>query len=226
MYKKEIFRNLDEKYNSHLYSGLLGVLMRYCHRKLEDFQNKKDNYDKILEIGAGSAPHFNFMNCSYNEYHIAETSDYAVDFHKNNPKVKLIKYDGKNLPYQNETFDRIIISHCLEHILSPEEFIQEMMSKLNKGGVLSISLPTDPGIAWRLGRLFIRFFTIKKTYQISGEEFNYMNATEHVNSIFNLISIIRFNYKNEYEEHFYPMRLKMADLNLFYNVHITKKSKF
>ena len=198
--------------------------MKYCHRKLEDFQNKKSNYDKILEIGAGSAPHFNYMNCSYNEYHIAETSDYAVNFHKDNSKVKLLKYDGKNLPYPNETFDRIIISHCLEHILSPEEFIQEMMTKLNKGGVLSISLPTDPGIAWRLGRLFIRFFTIKKTYQISGEEFNYMNATEHVNSIFNLISIIRFNYKNSYEEHFYPLRIKMSDFNLFYNVHITKNN--
>ena len=147
MYKKEIFRDLDKKYNSHLYSGLLGILMKYCHRKLEAYKNKKDNYDKILEIGAGSAPHFDFMKCSYNEYHIAETSDYAEDFHKNNPKVKLLKYDGKKLPYQNETFDRIIISHCLEHILSPEEFIQEMMSKLNKGGVLSISLPTDPGIA-------------------------------------------------------------------------------
>lgn len=224
MYKKEIFRDLDKKYNSHLYSGLLGILMKYCHRKLEVYKSKKDNYDKILEIGAGSAPHFNFMKCLYNEYHIAETSDFAEDFHKNNPKVKLLKYDGRNLPYQNETFDRIIISHCLEHILSPEEFIQEMMSKLKKDGVLSISLPTDPGIAWRLGRLFIRLFTIKKTYQISGDEFNYMNATEHVNSIFNLISIIRFNYKNQYEEYFYPMRLKMADLNLFYNVHITKKN--
>ena len=97
-----------------------------------------------------------------------------------------------------------------------------MMSKLNKGGILSISLPTDPGLAWRLGRLFIRFFTIKKTYNISGEEFNYMNATEHVNSIFNLISIIRFNYKGKFEEDFYPLKLKMSDINLFYNVHIYK----
>ena len=56
-----------------------------------------------------------------------------------------------------------------------------------------------------------------------GEEFNYMNATEHVNSIFNLISIIRFNYKDSYEEHFYPFKIKMSDINLFYNVHIFKK---
>ena len=83
MYKKEIFRDLDKKYNSHLYSGLLGILMNYCHRKLEIFQNKKNSYNKILEIGAGSAPHFSYMDCSYNEYHIAETSDFAeTDNHK------------------------------------------------------------------------------------------------------------------------------------------------
>jgi SAM-dependent methyltransferase len=223
MYKKEIFRDLDKKYNSHLYSGLLGILMNYCHKKLENFKDNKKAYNKILEIGAGSAPHYKYINHTYNEYHVAETSDYAKDFHKDNSKVKFVTYDGKNLPYPDETFDRIIISHCLEHILSPEEFIKEMMSKLNTGGVLSISLPTDPGVAWRLGRLYIQFFSVKKTYKISGEEFNYMNATEHVNSIFNLISIIRFNYKNSYEEHFYPLKIKMSDINLFYNVHIYKK---
>ena len=113
MYKKEIFRDLDKQYNSHLYSGLLGILMNYCHRTLENFKGKKNSYDKILEIGAGSAPHYRYINHTYNEYHVAETSDYAEDFHKDNSKVKLVKYDGKKLPYQDETFDRIIISHCL-----------------------------------------------------------------------------------------------------------------
>tara|TARA_Y100000741_G_scaffold350248_1_gene320165 strand:- start:667 stop:1338 length:672 start_codon:yes stop_codon:yes gene_type:complete len=223
MYKKEIFRNLDKKYNSHLYSGLLGYLMNYCHKKLEIFK-KKNNYDKILEVGAGSAPHLKYLTHSYNEYHIAETSDYASDFFKQNlnNKIKFTKYDGKKLPYDNEFFDRIIISHCLEHILSPEEFIFEMMSKLKKGGVLSISLPTDPGIAWRLGRMFIRLFSIKRTYNISGEEYQYINATEHVNSIFNLISIIRYHFKDKIDERFYPFLIKSPDLNLFYNVQIYK----
>ena len=223
MYKKEIFRDLDKKYNSHLYSGLLGYLMNYCHKKLEIFK-KKNNYDKILEVGAGSAPHLKYLTHSYNEYHIAETSDYASDFFKKNlnNKIKFTKYDGKKLPYDNEYFDRIIISHCLEHILSPEEFIFEMMSKLKKGGVLSISLPTDPGVAWRLGRMFIRLFSIKKTYNISGEEYEYINATEHVNSIFNLISIIRYHFKGTIDERFYPFLIKSPDLNLFYNVQIYK----
>ena len=222
MYKKKIFRDLDKKYNSHLYTGLLGILMNYCHKKLENFKFKNKSFNKILEIGAGSAPHYNYIKHEYDEYHIADTSEYAKDFHKDNKKVKFLSYDGKTLPYENETFDRIIISHCLEHILSPESFIKEMMRTLKRGGVLSISLPTDPGLIWRLGRKFIKYFTLRKTYQISGEEFEYMNATEHVNSIFNLISIIKFNYKKSIEEHYYPFRLKLVDINLFYNVHIYK----
>ena len=223
MYKKDKFRNLDKKYNSHLYTGLLGILMNYCHRKLENF-NKKDGYDKILEIGAGSAPHIKYLSHNYNEYHIVDTSDYAKEIYKNETNSKIIfkKYNGVNLPYDNEYFDRIIISHTLEHILSPEEFIFEMMSKLKKGGVLSIALPTDPGFAWRLGRLLIRLFSIRKTYNISGEEYEYINATEHINSIFNLISIIRFHYKDIISENFLPFKIKSADLNLFYNVQIYK----
>tara|TARA_B100000579_G_C22826362_1_gene853358 strand:- start:714 stop:1385 length:672 start_codon:yes stop_codon:yes gene_type:complete len=223
MYKKEAFRDLDKKYNSHLYSGLLGIVMDYCHKKLEIFK-KKNSYDKVLEIGAGSAPHLKYLTHSYKEYHIAETSEYALEVFNNNLNNKIIfkKYDGKKLPYEDAYFDRIIISHCLEHILSPEEFIFEMMSKLKKGGVLSISLPTDPGFVWRLGRMFIRLFSIKKTYNISGDEYEYINATEHINSIFNLISLIRYNFKGSIEERFYPLRIKSADLNLFYNVQIYK----
>ena len=52
MYKKEIFRDLDKKYNNHLYEGLSGVLFRYCHRKLENFKFRNKKFDKILEIGA------------------------------------------------------------------------------------------------------------------------------------------------------------------------------
>ena len=136
--------------------------------------------------------------------------------------VKAYSYDGSNLPFEDNFFDRIIISHCLEHINNPEKFLFKMMSKLKAGGVLSISLPTDPGLLWRLGRLFIKYFIVKKTYNISKEEYEYINATEHINSIFNLISLIRYNFKNQIDESFLPFRIKLADLNLFYNVHITK----
>jgi len=222
MYKKEIFRKLDKKHDSHLYTGIQGFFIKNGHHQLENFKKNNSHLSKVLEIGAGSTPHYHFIKHTYDEYHVVETSEYVIDYHKDNNKVHLLKYDGKKLPYEDDTFNRIIISHCLEHILSPEDFLNEMMRVLKKGGILSISLPTDPGLAWRLGRLFVGLFKVSKTYNLSFDEFEYLNATEHVNSIFNLISIIRHNYSNSIEEHFYPLKVKSPDLNLIYNVHIYK----
>ena len=225
MFKKDKFKKLNAKYNTHLYTGLLGFAMRYCHRQLEKF-NRKKKYSKVLEVGAGSEPHIGYLKHDYDEYFIAETSSNVQEFYKEKKNIKAYLYDGNNLPFEDNFFDRIIISHCLEHINNPEKFLFEMMSKLKEGGVLSISLPTDPGHLWRLGRLFIKYFIVKKTYNISKEEYEYINATEHINSIFNLISLIRYNFKNQIDESFLPFKIKLVDMNLFYKVHITKSSNY
>ncbi len=221
MYKKDEFKKLDAKYNTHLYTGLLGFAMRYSHRELEKFNGKK-KYSKVLEVGAGSAPHIDYLKHEHDEYFIAETSNAALEFYKRMKNVKAYSYNGVNLPFEDNFFDRIIISQCLEHVNEPEKFLFEMVSKLKKGGVLSISLPTDPGLFWRLGRLFIKYFIVRRTYNVSKEEYEYINATEHINSIFTLINLIRYNFKNQIEEYYLPFRIKLLDINLFYNVHITK----
>ena len=221
MFKKDKFKKLNVKYNTHLYTGLLGFAMRYCHRQLEKF-NRKKKYSKVLEVGAGSEPHIGYLKHDYDEYFIAETSSNVQEFYTEKKNIKAYLYDGNNLPFEDNFFDRIIISHCLEHINNPEKFLFEMMSKLKEGGVLSISLPTDPGLLWRLGRLIIKYFISKKTLNISKEEYEYINATEHINSIFNLIALIRYNFKNQIDENFLPFKIKLVGLNLFYNVHITK----
>ena len=57
---------------------------------------------------------------------------------------------------------------------------------------------------------------------MSGLEYDYSNAIEHINPIFNLVDIIRHNYKDKIVEDFLPFKIKLIDINLFYNVHITK----
>ena len=220
MYRKKEF-NLDSSYNSHLYTGIIGVFMRYCHRNLEKFKSE-EVYSKILEIGAGTAPHLPYIKHKFQHYYVAETSDFAIDYLKKAGLEKAIKYDGKNLPFDESFFDRIIISHVLEHVNNPEEFIMEMMSKLKKGGILSISLPTDPGLLWRASRNMIKILSLNKSQKLSNIEYDYVNSIEHINSIFNLRNIIKYHFSDSIQEKFLPFRIKLPDINLFYNVHITK----
>ena len=88
MHKKEVFKNLASKYNTHLYTGLYGYAMRYCHRQLENF-NREKKYSKVLEIGAGNAPHIDYLKHDYDEYFIAETSSYAIELYKEMKNIKV-----------------------------------------------------------------------------------------------------------------------------------------
>ena len=133
MFEKKQFNKLNSLYNAHMYKGLNGFLMRYCHRKLECFK-RREKYSKVLEIGAGNIPHLDYLKHDYDEYFIAETSTYALEFCKEMKNVKAYSYDGVNLPFEDDFFDRIIISHCLEHISEPEKFLFEAMNKLKNGG--------------------------------------------------------------------------------------------
>jgi phosphatidylethanolamine/phosphatidyl-N-methylethanolamine N-methyltransferase len=139
-----------------------------------------------------------------------------------NKNIKYFYYDDNKIQFKKNYFDRIIISHTLEHIPFPEKFLKSVLKTLKKGGVVSISLPTDPGFLWRLGRFYNKIFNIKKNLNLDNLEYDYMNAIEHINSIYNLVSIIRYDFKNKVKENFLPFKIKILDLNLFYNVHIIK----
>lgn len=230
MYKKE-FSNLNKMYDAHLYTGLLGALLRKNHFLMEKshlyFKNNKNT--KILEIGAGTHPHINYVKHEFESYNIIDldandelTNIYKEKFHHNN-KVNFKRYDGENIPFEDNTFDRCIISHCLEHIYKPHLFLKEMHRVVKKNGLISIALPTDPGLSWRFGRFIIKYFIQNKTYKLSPLEYDYVNALEHVNSIFNLKTIIKRNY-NIFSETYYPFNfIKNLDINLFYIVDIIKK---
>ena len=229
MYKKKIFKKVEKKYNSYQDEGTVGFLMKSCHLQLEnnDYFDKFNKRSQVLEIGAGSSPHFNYISHKFGKYIFLENSKFAIRYlkkkFKKNKNLYYKAYNGKKIPFKSNYFDRIIISHVLEHIPEPELFLKDMMQKLKKGGILSISLPCDPGVLWRLGRFFLKIFTVKKKLNLSNIEYDYLIASEHINSIFNLKSIIKYKYsKNIIKESYLPTRIKIADLNLFYNVTLKK----
>ena len=214
-------KKINNLYSKYLYTGILGSLMKYCHRELEKKLPAR-NYKKILEIGAGSEPHIKYIKNKNVSYYILEKTKFKPIKKIESGKIFYKFYKGKKIPFKKSTFDRVILSHVLEHVPNPENFLFEVMNTLKKGGTLSISLPADPGLIYRLSRLLNKFFIAKGKLKMSSLEYDYSNAIEHINSIFNLVDIIRHNYKDKIVEDFLPFKIKLIDLNLFYNVHITK----
>lgn len=212
----------QNNYRSYLYSGFVGILFKWQHQLLSP--NIYNNCEKVLEIGPGYEPHIKYKKLNFKEYYCLELDrnpDYKNYYNKNFPHIIFKTYDGKKLEFKDNFFDRIIISHTLEHIFDFENFLNEMMRLLKKNGVISIASPCDNGLLWRVGRYLLKktYHKFKKTSEI---EYDYIMAKEHVNTIFQIISVLKknFNIKNEL---YLPFRIKIIDINLFHICHIVKK---
>ena len=215
----------------NLYKGLSGFFFNQAHKNLEKLnyisnfvanQNKRKK-KLILEIGPGRKLHYDYLTDKNKifKYFYLDTNLKNIKFLKKIYKDDNLFVHLKKMSHiKKNSIDRIICSHVLEHVSNPEEFILYYYKFLKKNGTFSITLPCDPGLFWRIGRLY-NYFTFWKSNGVSKKEYYYHMAHEHINPIKNLISIIKYNFKN-YSESFLPFKLRSTNLNLMYNIVIFK----
>jgi len=218
LYKIFYGRNYD-----NLYSGISGFFFIWAHKNLEKISSTPKNMVKILEIGPGRFPHYDFIENKKNikKYFFFETNLHNIRFIKKKylEKNKFNFIKSLNNIKKN-TFDRIILSHVLEHVDNPEDFILKLKKILKKNGNLCITLPCDPGLAWDVGRLVnYLFFWRKKS--ILKKEYYYHMAIEHKNSIQNLLSILKYHFL-KISEVYLPIRIPIISINLMCNIVINK----
>jgi phosphatidylethanolamine/phosphatidyl-N-methylethanolamine N-methyltransferase len=195
-------------------------VMKAGHIALEEAFGKSDNFESVIEVGTGYGGHYNLIRHQFKDYTMTDYGDYCLSVlnHKyaQDEKVKIIKEDATQLSFADNSFDRLIACHVLEHLPEPHNVLKEWYRVVKPGGVISILLPTDPGLAWRFARIFAR----RKAIAI-GMEYDYVMAREHINSINNLVSLIHY-YFEQTTERWYPFHLPSMDINLFYCCHIKR----
>lgn len=90
---------------------------------------------RILDVGCGTKPYKKMFD--YVEYIGVE-----IDSPKNrkNKSVDFF-YDGKTLPVKDNEFDSLVVSQVLEHVFSPDEFLDEIRRVLKPNGKLLLTVP-------------------------------------------------------------------------------------
>lgn len=204
---------IDTNYDS----GLTGFFLKKSHEWSEKKFDKTMKFNKVLEVGAVSGVHIDYVKHQYDEYYMTDLQESFINQAKikTNDKIIFQIEDATKLSFEDNTFDRVIATHILEHVQNPHEVLMEWTRVLKPGGVLTIVLPCDPGFAWRLGR----YCCARKSFIKQGIDYDYWMAREHINPINNLVSFIK-TYFNETEESWKPFSIPSMDLNLFYIVHI------
>ena len=214
----------DIYHDSNYSSPLQSAVMSASHRNAEKKFTKDDHFSKVLEIGVGTGEHLPFLRHSFDQYILSDSDAKTLSVAKNNlagehsNKLSFEVQKGSELSYKDKSFDRLIATHVLEHICYPHLALKEWRRVVKDDGIISIVIPTDPGLAWRLGR----HFGPRKNSIAQGIDYDYIMAREHINSCNNLIALMR-HYFPERKEIWWPFPIASIDLNLFFICHLIVK---
>ncbi|MEO8883873.1 MAG: class I SAM-dependent methyltransferase [Devosia sp.] len=203
-----------KNYDRLTYTGLSGYVLRSTHALIERDFSPNDSFQHVIEVGAGTLAHLPFVRHRFDKYVVSDSDpDVVAALEKRPlpPGVEVVGLPTGAIPFPDNSFDRLIATHVLEHIPNPVSALEEWVRVLKPGGVLSIVLPCDPGLAWRVGRRL----GPRSRWTTNNLPYDYFMAREHVNNIFGLISILSYHLPVG-KAQWWPLGLPLPDFNLIF----------
>jgi len=202
--------------------GLAAYFLRQSHQWCERRFGSGDRFARVLEVGAGTGVHLSAVRHQFDEYWLTDADPQLLEqgrdrLRLDDARVRVQAEDATRLSFADGSFDRLIATHVLEHLPQPHRVLREWVRVVRPGGVLSLVLPCDPGLAWRCGRRL----GPRRALLRQGLPYDYWMAREHINPLHNLLAYLRY-YFDDIEEDWRPLRLPSIDLNLFYIAHVRR----
>lgn len=107
---------------------------------------------------------------------------------KNDIKVSIESQNVEQLTYESGTFDRTIVTCVLHHLKNPMQALEEIRRVTMDGGLISIYLPSDPGLLYRIAQMLVSNNSFKNHF--SKKELKLLRALEHRNHVSSLLEMI------------------------------------
>lgn len=92
---------------------------------------------RVLDVGCGTQPYRELLT------HANAVVGLELDTPENRAGKKNVDvfYDGKTLPFPDQSFQGVLCNQVLEHVAEPEQFLDELSRVLAPGGTLVLSVP-------------------------------------------------------------------------------------
>ncbi|HLH12711.1 MAG TPA: class I SAM-dependent methyltransferase [Methylovirgula sp.] len=208
-------RRISDDFMRHWHEVLpnrYGAIERFNHTYPLRHLPKTTTKFKTLELGAGLGGHIAFEELSLQEYHCVELRQKMADtITERFPNVNATVADcQKQLPYGDSFFDRVVVVHVLEHLPDLPGCLNEVERVLKPGGLFSVVLPCDPGIAYEFARKISSERIFRRRY---GVPYGWLIRREHINTWREILALLDEKF-NEINRTYYPLRVPVANLNL------------
>jgi len=192
--------------------GFCGRYVAFSHRALEKNLGFIPRDAKILEVGGNLGEHSKFVTHEYESYLI--TDKRFVDAKPLNNLISFEVANVEDLPFPDSSFDRVLSTCLLHHLDDPERGLREMRRVVKAGGLISLTLPCDPGVFYRLGKAIGPYRAMKKSFKnFSPKYLHYVQHRNHFSSLETKIDQVF--QKDQIKSRNYPFFVPFWNVNLF-----------
>ena len=108
---------------------------------------------RVLDVACGNGTFGEWFTDRLNaEMYGLDISPVAIDKcrQKGYRQVELADLDRDSFPFEDDSFDLVILSAVLEHVMSPEQVLRQCFQKLKPGGFVVV---LTPNVSWIVNRL-------------------------------------------------------------------------
>jgi SAM-dependent methyltransferase len=210
---------LDDWYTNHYTQVAASAdgsfFERFLHRSMEHRHGADARFTRVLEVGGNKGEHVPYVRHSFDEYLLTDlrppTVNAAVAADR---RVTVGECDVTKMPYGAATFDRVVSTCVLHHVDTPFGAASEIRRVLRPGGVATILLPTDPGLAFRVAKALSSGRAAKK--RGIHEMYDVAWALDHRNHFRSIFKQLRYVFRNdEIVVDWYPFKVPSVDINAF-----------
>jgi SAM-dependent methyltransferase len=168
---------------------------------------------KTLEIGAGLGEHLEYEDLSHQDYTTLEIRPDFVDrIRARFPSVKSIVGDiqGRIPELNDQSFDRILAIHVLEHLHHLPLALAEIKRILKPEGYFAVVIPCEGGLAYSLARKISTQRIFEKKYKSS---YTPIIKNEHVSEAWEILAELEKLFVFE-QMTYWPLKVPATQVNL------------